>query len=133
MTRGLTTRWRTVLIATNGGQQPTSPTFTSLSFGGPVTLDSITFRIPPGHCGTTGLQVFLAGSVIFPYNAPSEWLVGNDYTIPVEFGVLVDSGLRIATYNLDVRTHRHFLDVKVSDIDISSVATVNAAAIVSGL
>lgn len=117
------------MVATTAGTQSTAPLVTPVTFGGQVMLNQVTVRIPPGHCGTTGLQVVLAGAVIFPYNAPTEWLIGDDYTIPVVFNLLVDTQLRIQTYNVDVRTHRHFLDIQVTDLDVGAVGDANAVAL----
>lgn len=121
MGRSLTTRLRSVRILTQEGTQPTAPLFTTITLGGLITLDQITFRIPAGHRGTTGLQVQLAGAVIFPYNAPTEWLVGDDDRLTVPFGIEVDTQLRVATYNLDLRGHTHLLDVQVSDIPVDTL------------
>lgn len=132
MSRALTTRWRSVLVATTEQTQPSSPLVTGLSFGGPVILDHVTFRIPAGHRGSTGLQLQLAGSTIFPYNAPTEWLVGDDDRLTVDFGVEVDTQLQVVTYNLDRMTHRHFLDISVSDIPVDTI-NAGATAALTGL
>lgn len=76
---------------------------------GDVWLYQIEIRIPPGHNGTTGLQVTNNGIAIVPWGNPPTWLVDSDRTLTYPVETEVDSQLAVVGYNIGAYDHEFYL------------------------
>lgn len=85
-------------------------------------LVSVTFVIPDGHSGLTGIRLLQAGQQIVPYSN-DDWFVSNDEIIDVPVNMeMTTSGLTVQTYNTDVFTHRHWLRALITDLQAAGSA-----------
>jgi hypothetical protein len=108
MGEGLGTYSWPVIITVPAGTAQSSPQKTSPKLG-QVWLDSIELRTPPGHKGTTGILVANSGTPLLPYSNTSTYLTTDDETTSRDFGIEVDTGLQVFTFNTDIVPHVFYL------------------------
>ncbi len=74
-------------------------------------LDRVRIRIPSGHFGNTGLQIWYGEKQIIPYNKDA-WITGDDEVIEwKEFIILRDNPTKLTFYgyNLDNEFEHSFI------------------------
>lgn len=95
-------------ITTPKGTAIAAPQSTALNV--PVgQLLEVELQIPPGHHGTTGFRLQLAGSAILPFSNPPAWILGDNYQRVFALDVEVGGGLVAVTYNVGNYDHTHYL------------------------
>jgi hypothetical protein len=72
-------------------------------------LHSMRIQIPSGHGGATGVRITYQGQQIMPWSNLA-WLVGSGdtFTLPWD-GEVMDTGLAVVAYNLDLVAHQFWL------------------------
>lgn len=89
-------------------------------------LVSVTFLIPDGHSGLTGVRLLQAGQEIVPYSN-NDWLVSNNEKIEVSVNAeMTRTGLVVQTYNTDFFPHKHYLRALITDLQASGASAGNA-------
>jgi len=111
MGQGLGTYVWPVNVTTPAGTPLAAPLTTRPGIG-VIWIDSVELRIPIGHRGTTGIYIANSGSQLLPFSQTISWLVGDDERLVFDFGVQVDSGLQVVTYNTDLFDHTHYLRIQ---------------------
>ena len=100
------------------GTGSTVPTVMSVSLGRNVTLARVTFVIPTGHVGITGIALRYAGVRILPFQ-PAAFIRGDGEAPPFDFGFPVASGtIDVEMFNDDVVDHSWFVRFEVEDIEL---------------
>jgi hypothetical protein len=98
---------------------PSNPQLTPVDLGD-VILQSVTIVIPNGHAALTGIAIWQCGTLLVPFQTAQPWLIGNDSTEDYAVNAEVDTGLVIATYNLDVIfAHQHLVTFTYEPVSLS--------------
>lgn len=89
-------------IAVPAGTYPEDPLVQNVVIEGDV-IEKLRVRIPPGHLGLTGLQIWFGERQLVPEN-PRTWLSGDDEVIEFEWNLPLHSKaatLTIKAHNYD--------------------------------
>lgn len=97
-------------ITVPAGTVIAAPTSDTLNLGD-IWVYNISVRIPPGHCGFTGLSVQQAGSYLIPFGMTLAYLIGNDDKLEFEIGVEIPGAFQFVTYNTDVLVHTFYIRI----------------------
>lgn len=95
-------------VTTPAGTLAAAPKFTDIPMNA-GRLSNVEIYIPSGHAGQTGIRVELAQQQIMPYSTAPAWVKGNDFRHDFPIDVEVGSGLRVATFNIGIYAHTHYL------------------------
>jgi hypothetical protein len=72
-------------------------------------LHSMRIQIPSGHNGVTGVRITYQGQQIMPWSNLA-WLVGSGDTFTLAWDAeVMDTGLAVVAYNLDLVPHQFWL------------------------
>jgi hypothetical protein len=86
-------------------------------------LTTVTFIIPDGHNGFTGVRVKMSQQEIMPWSN-NDWLVANAEKVEIPYnGAISASGIVVETFNTDVFDHTHYLRAIITDNAPASTAT----------
>jgi hypothetical protein len=120
-------------ILTGTSYTSTDPLVTAIDLGD-AYLTEIDIRIPPGHCGTTGIQVMFNGALVVPWADDSSWLIADDERLNFPVNTEVDTQLTVNTYNTDLWDHTfycRFVYTPMTLITASAPSTVAVVPIVA--
>lgn len=120
--RQLDVQYTPLIVTTPTGVTPAAPQVTPVALGD-VHLIAVLVRIPPGHCGLTGIIVRLGGKSIVPWG--DVFMNGDNDNTSFAVGMEVDTGLTVVTYNAGTYSHSHHL--KFEWRTIASVAAAGVA------
>ena len=95
----------------------TAPLTTDIDLGD-SWLQSIRVRIPPGHAGTTGLQVLNAGTPIVPWDDSVLWLIGDNEDVTYNVNTEANSTVTANAYNSGNWSHSFYLEVVYTPITL---------------
>lgn len=102
-------------VTTPAGTLKTAPQSSALAVqhGRLIGIDLL---IPPGHSGTTGIRLELAGAPILPWSSTPQWIIGDGLSELFDSDIEVDRGLVAVTYNEGNYTHSHYLRLVIRSL-----------------
>ena len=95
---------------------PSSAPITLVDSIGDVWVNSVNVRIPPGHCGQTGIQIQYAGVPIVPWNDPTTFIVEDDKDYNFDIDFEFDQSLTVILYNNGFYDHTFYVRWNVTPI-----------------
>jgi hypothetical protein len=83
---------------------------------GDVWCNDVNVRIPPGHCGQTGIQIEYAGVPIVPWNDANAFIIDDDKDYPFDVGMEFDQSLTVTMFNVGTFDHTFYVRWNVTAI-----------------
>lgn len=114
------------------GTLSTTPLLTDLSFP-PMTVESITVRVPPGPSGLVGFQLWVKGGQAIPA-VDGTWIITDDELIQLDMTGLPDSGAwQLNAYNEGNYDHTINVRFGLSDVPALTASPPPAATVPDAL
>jgi hypothetical protein len=83
---------------------------------GDVWVNSVNVRIPPGHCGQTGIQIQYGGVPIVPWNDLTAFIVEDDKDYDFDVNFEFDQSLTVILFNQGAYSHTFYVRWNVTPI-----------------
>lgn len=108
-------------VAIAAGTPAAAPVVTNMQTG-PVVLDEVQVRVPPGPAGNVGFRLLVAGQQVLPWGQALNWVIADGELLEFAMGLDVDSQVTLQAYNTDVFAHTLWVRLTTHDHDLSEVA-----------